>query len=242
MAAFSNISDVPLFRYGLIMADPPWAHERWSDRGSDRAPDQHYDTMPLKDIKALPVGALCGPHSLIWLWVPGCFVNIGEAVLNAWGAEFVTMGFWVKTQVHAPSKPKMGTGYVLRECGEPFIIGKIGKPEVQDRGIPSVIMEPRREHSRKPEAGYALAERMAPRGYPKLDLFSRQEREGWDCMGNEHGKFTDTTGRCGQADWQERQSPQEDGRGRDITGTKNTRRTPALQQAGTGSDQPSFTF
>lgn len=242
MTAYSQISDVPLFRYGLVMADPPWAHERWSDRGSDRAPDQHYDTMALSEIKSLPVGDLCGPHSLIWLWVPGCFANIGEAVLNAWGAEFVTMGFWVKTQVHAPHLPKMGTGYVLRECGEPFFIGKIGKPQVNDRGIPSVIMEPRREHSRKPEQGYALAERMAPHGYGKLDLFSRQERPGWDCMGDEHDKFTDSSGRCGQADWQERRSASQDGGGGRDRGEGNGERSGQVQPDSTGSDQPGFTF
>lgn len=222
MVAYSQISDVPLFKYGLIMADPPWHHDRWSDRGSDRAPSEHYDTMALEEVKGLRVGDLCGPDSLIMLWVPGCFINIGEAILNAWGAEFVTMGFWVKTQLHDPSKPKMGTGYVLRECGEPFLIGKIGKPQVIDKGVPSVIMGPRREHSRKPEAGYALAERLAPKGYAKLDLFSRQEREGWDCMGDEHDKFTDTNGRCGQADWQERKGAEKDGGRRTPKRTKDT--------------------
>lgn len=213
MTAYSQISEVPLFRYGLLMADPPWKHERWSDKGSDRAPDQHYSTMTTEMIKSLPVGALCAPDSLIWLWVPGYFINIGESVLNAWGAEFVTMGFWMKTQIHAPDLPKMGTGYVLRECGEPFMIGRIGRPEVVDRGIPSAFSEPRREHSRKPEKGYALAERMTPKGLPRLDLFSRQKRDGWDRMGDENDKFTDTTGRCGQADWDERTKAQEDGRG-----------------------------
>lgn len=242
MTAYSKISDVPLFRYGFVMADPPWAHERWSDKGSERAPDQHYDTMTLSEIKSLPVGDLCGPHSLIWLWVPGCFVNVGEDVLNAWGAEFVTMGFWVKTQVHAPHLPKIGTGYVLRECGEPFLIGKIGKPWVNDRGIPSVIMEPRREHSRKPEQGYALAERMAPRGYDKLDLFSRQERQGWDCMGDEHDKFTNTARGCSQADREKSSATCQNGEGWPNQSKRNRNRKDEVQSGKSGDSQSEFAF
>ena len=159
------------------MADPAWKHCLRSGKGEKRSPSAHYATMPLDEVKRLPVGALCGANAVIWLWVPGCFINVGESVLNAWGAQFVTMGFWCKTQKHDPTKPKMGTGWVLRECGEPFMIGKIGAPEFTDKGVPSVIMEPKREHSRKPEQGYKIAERLAPKGYAKLDLFSRQERD-----------------------------------------------------------------
>jgi N6-adenosine-specific RNA methylase IME4 len=53
-----------------------------------------------------------------------------------------------------------------------------------------VIRERRREHSRKPEASYALIERMFP-DLPKLELFARQARSGWDAWGNETDKFTD---------------------------------------------------
>lgn len=189
MTAYSRIEDVPLMKYGLIKADPAWTHLRWSDRGSTRAPDQHYKTMPMQEIMDLPVANLASKDCFLWLWVPGCFLNKGEAVMNAWGFKFVTSGFWMKNQLKDPTKGRMGTGYVLRECGEPFMIGKIGNPKVYDRGIPSAFLEPRREHSRKPEQGYALADRLAPPNSFKLDLFSRQEREGWDCMGDESDKF-----------------------------------------------------
>jgi N6-adenosine-specific RNA methylase IME4 len=42
---------------------------------------------------------------------------------------------------------------------------------------------PRREHSRKPEA-YELIEQMYPE-LPKIELFARQRRNGWDAWGNE---------------------------------------------------------
>jgi N6-adenosine-specific RNA methylase IME4 len=54
---------------------------------------------------------------------------------------------------------------------------------------PSVISAPRREHSRKPDEAYALIDAMYP-ALPKLELFARQRRPGWDVWGNETDKFT----------------------------------------------------
>ena len=53
----------------------------------------------------------------------------------------------------------------------------------------SVIRERRREHSRKPEASYVLIEKMFP-NLPKLELFARRKRPGWDVWGNEVGADT----------------------------------------------------
>jgi N6-adenosine-specific RNA methylase IME4 len=49
---------------------------------------------------------------------------------------------------------------------------------------PSVIQGPRREHSRKPDEAYALIERMYP-DLPKIELFARARRPGWDVWGNQ---------------------------------------------------------
>jgi N6-adenosine-specific RNA methylase IME4 len=48
----------------------------------------------------------------------------------------------------------------------------------------SVIRERRREHSRKPEASYVIIENMYPE-LPKIELFARNTRQGWDSWGNE---------------------------------------------------------
>jgi len=49
---------------------------------------------------------------------------------------------------------------------------------------PSVITAPRREHSRKPDEAYDLIERMYPE-LPKIELFARHARQGWDAWGSE---------------------------------------------------------
>lgn len=48
---------------------------------------------------------------------------------------------------------------------------------------PSVITAPRREHSRKPDEAYEMIEQMYPE-LPKIELFARQTRPGWQAWGN----------------------------------------------------------
>src|SRR5262249_62356600 len=49
---------------------------------------------------------------------------------------------------------------------------------------------PRREHSRKPDQAYELIEAMYPE-LPKIELFAREARSGWDAWGNEIDKYVE---------------------------------------------------
>ena len=50
----------------------------------------------------------------------------------------------------------------------------------------TVMREPASYHSRKPVCAYKMLEDMFD-GAERLELFARQQREGWDCWGNEIG-------------------------------------------------------
>jgi hypothetical protein len=83
-------------------------------------------------------------------------------------------------------KEIIGTGYWARNQHEHLLIAVKGEPPMAPPAVmpASVIRERRREHSRKPEASYAIIDRMYP-DLPKLELFARQRRKGWDAWGNE---------------------------------------------------------
>lgn len=73
-------------------------------------------------------------------------------------------------------------GYYGRGQHELLLFGVRGRlPPLSVRS--SVITGPKREHSRKPEESYALIEATSPG--PRLEIFSRQPREGWDVWGND---------------------------------------------------------
>lgn len=175
----------PAGGFGLIMADPPWSYEMRSEKGYGRAPEAHYRTMDLAAIKALPVEMLAAENCVLWLWALGPQLPQALDVITAWGFTYKTSGHWAK--VGTSGKQSFGTGYILRNAGEPFIIATRGAPKCA-RTVRSVIIAPVREHSRKPEKAFTEAERLLP-GVRRLELFSRQNRPGWTSYGDEAGKF-----------------------------------------------------
>ena len=56
-------------KYGVIYADPPW---RYRNKPSGRSPEDHYPTMHIDDIAALPVKELADEPNRLSLF----FVNI----------------------------------------------------------------------------------------------------------------------------------------------------------------------
>lgn len=175
----------PAGGYSLIMADPPWSYAMRSDKGYARAPEAHYDTMPIDAIKALPVELLAATDCLLWLWAVNPQLPQALEVLTAWGFTFKTAGHWAK--MTKTGKQAFGTGYLLRSSGEPFLIGTRGAPKTT-RLVRSVIIAEAREHSRKPDKAFIEAERLMPDAQ-RIELFSRQNRPGWMHWGDQTDKF-----------------------------------------------------
>lgn len=100
-------------------------------------------------------------------------------IAEAWGFKPMTMLTWIK-----PGRG--GTGWYFRGQTEHVIFATRG-----GLGIPAAIREPnvihaaRSRHSAKPEAFVSLVERVSPA--PRLKLFARDRRLGWDAWGNELG-------------------------------------------------------
>jgi N6-adenosine-specific RNA methylase IME4 len=166
-------------RYAVLYADPPWHFEVYNEEsGVERAAGNHYFTMPLNEICALPVLSLAAPDAVLFMWTTAPHLRESFDVLAAWGFEYKTNIVWVKD--------KIGLGYFVRNQHELLLVatrGDMPLPSPANRPS-SVIDAPRREHSRKPDEAYALIERMYPE-LPKIELFARKARPGWDAWGNE---------------------------------------------------------
>ena len=77
-------------------------------------------------------------------------------------------------------------GYWTRNQHELLLIGTKGNfppPKPEDR-ISSVINADRTEHSKKPVEVVEMIELQYPK-VAKIEMFSRQSRDGWDAFGNE---------------------------------------------------------
>lgn len=191
MTSYVNVplSTLPMFHYDLIMADPPWKFENWSKPGEHKNASAKYECMDLDAIKAMNVGHHASKDCILWLWATNPLHQEAFEVCKAWGFKYVTGGVWVKRTVNG--NLAFGAGYRLRSASEPFLIATNGNPETV-KNVRTVVEGVVREHSRKPEEGYAVAEAYVPNAR-RLDLFSRQPRAGWDNWGNEADKFAEGT-------------------------------------------------
>jgi len=181
--------------YRVVIADPPWAFKSNSKAKPGRNAMRHYDTMSLEEIAALPVKDHVADDAALFLWITGPFMAIGAhlALMKAWGFKPSGMGFvWIKTypgtiEPFHEFDLTMGGGFTTRKNAEFCLIGKRGRSVRRSASVHEVIIEPRREHSRKPEKFYHRVRRYSEGPY--LELFGRQTRDGIDSFGNESTKY-----------------------------------------------------
>jgi N6-adenosine-specific RNA methylase IME4 len=198
---------LPTGPFQLILADPPWAFRTHS--GANRTPTQkkfneaedHYPTMPLADIAALPVGDVAARHSLLAMWAVGSHLDAAMELGAAWGFTFVTdLFYWLKQKLIDADQidlftgdippPRISMGYHTRKQLEPVLLFKRGKGlPVLDHSVRQLIIAPTREHSRKPPEQYERLDALYGTHITRLEMFTRTRREGWAAWGNEVGKF-----------------------------------------------------
>jgi len=171
--------------YGMLMADPPWHFKLYSEKGEAKSAQAQYATMDLDAICKIPVWELAATDCVLWLWATWPMLPDGLQVIRRWGFTYKTGGAWSKRT--ARGKQAFGTGYLLRSACEPFLIATRGEPKTS-RSVRNVVEALAREHSRKPDLAYEMAEALMPRAQ-RAELFSRESRPGWATWGNEVGKF-----------------------------------------------------
>jgi len=194
----------PSGQYGLVYFDPPWKYEMFSDKGLEKSPDKHYDTMSLDELKAMRDDVIfaTAPDAVGIMWTTFALLDQALELMAAWGFKYKTGGPWIKRA--GTGNPAMATGYILRSSAEIFLIGTVGRPRTKNKGqrnllltgewpedvseINAIIVDTlRREHSRKPDEMIPLIEALFEGPY--LELFSRTTRPGWTCWGNQTEKF-----------------------------------------------------
>ncbi len=167
-----------LGKFAVVLADPPWRYENPPMGGSNRSIENHYPTMALDEICALPVADIAHDDSVLFLWATAPKLAECMQVIEAWGFNYRTEMVWIKD--------KIGMGYHVRNRHEGLLICKRGElpPPPESSRCDSVVEAPRLEHSAKPEIFYEIIDAMYP-ALRKIELFSRSPREGWCAWGNQ---------------------------------------------------------
>ncbi len=201
---------LPRKDYQFLLADPAWAFRTHS--GQNRTPTQkkfneaedHYDTLSLDEMAALPVAEHVAPNALLAMWAVGSHLDEAIELGTSWGFSYTTDLFWwckaklidamqVNIFTGDICEPRMSMGYHSRKQLEPCLLFTRGKGlPVQAHDVRQLIIEAPREHSRKPIETYRRLDRLyglEAGQIPRAELFARTSMPGWDVWGNETTKF-----------------------------------------------------
>ena len=176
--------------YGTILADPPWRYRKSAqEKGTVHARtlvSDLYDTMSMRQLAELPVAELAAKdaHLYMWVTVPRLFGERDDRegfgpfqIMQAWGFRYITMLTW-----HKSGAPGMGSYF--RIDTEHCLFGVRGSASIPpSKRLRNVIVAPRGRHSEKPARLYEIAEAVSPS--PRLEMFARARRDGWDAWGRE---------------------------------------------------------
>lgn len=171
-------------KYKIIYADPPWQYRVYSKKCQGRSAENHYHTMNIKDIMALPVDKIADKDCILFLWITFPCLKEGIEVMERWGFKYKTCGFnWVKR-----NKKKntyfIGLGFWTRSNSEVCLIGTKGQPKHVSKSVSQICDARIMEHSKKPaEIRERIVELCGE--LPRIELFARDKVKGWDSLGDE---------------------------------------------------------
>ena len=172
---------IAIKKYPIIYADPPW---RYSAKKVQGAAENHYPTMSIDELCALPVAELAAKDSALFMWAT--FPQLPEALrlIRAWGFTYKSVAFvWLKKNRKSDSW-FYGLGFWTRANAEICLLATKGHPKRQTADIHQFIISPIEAHSKKPdETRDRIVALMGD--LPRVELFARQTSPGWDVWGNE---------------------------------------------------------
>jgi N6-adenosine-specific RNA methylase IME4 len=172
-------------RFSIIYADPPW---KYNNRANHKTRFRggacgHYQLMSMPEIAALPIGDIAAENSALFMWCTFPYLDEQIRLFEHWGFKYRTSAFtWIKTNP-GTREPFFGVGYYTKSNAEVCLLGVRGRMKPISNEVSSVVISPRREHSRKPdEVRQRIVQLFGD--LSRVELFARQNAPGWAGAGN----------------------------------------------------------
>lgn len=159
--------------FDVVYADPPW---RYNFPGTRAKATKDYPTMSttaLCDMRP-PVA----DNAVLYIWAITQSLPQALRVMEAWGFRYKSSAVW--------DKGRVATGYWWRGQHELLLVGVKGKcqPPPTHLRRSSVMQYPRGMHSAKPPEVRDMIATWFPNAR-RLEMFAREQAEGWTVWGNE---------------------------------------------------------
>ena len=175
-----DLESLPEGKFRTLVVDPPWQMEKIE---RDERPNQHgfdYQTMDVEQIAEFPViPRLAAEDSHLYLWTTHKYLPHAFGIAESWGFKYECLITWRKNVGFTPFSWMRTTEFAL--------FCRRGNLDLIRLGKRLDFEAKQRQHSRKPDEFYDLIAEVSP--VPRVDIFSREDRKGFDSWGNEVGKF-----------------------------------------------------
>jgi len=172
---------LPEKKYQTLVIDPPWPTQKILREVRPKQDIFDYPTMTIEQIKQFPLNEIAAENCHLYLWTTHKFLPDALDILNVWGFKYQCLLTWVKNVGMTPFSWMYSTEHCL--------FGRQGNLGLLIKGVRLDFHAKVREHSRKPDEFYNKVILVSPE--PRIDIFSREEREGFEQYGIEKEKFSD---------------------------------------------------
>jgi N6-adenosine-specific RNA methylase IME4 len=174
-----KLINFPNKTYSIIYIDPPWPLKRgpdWNSNGPSKP--LPYPTLSLDEIKNIPIKTITNKDEHLYLWVVNKYIKNAYDIVENWGFKSSCLLTWCKPR-HG-----IGIGGTYIQTTEHLLFCRKGSLKAKKR-IDSTWFEHKRlSHSTKPNFFREMIVNVSG-DLPKIELFARNEFEGWDVWGNE---------------------------------------------------------
>ena len=174
-------------KYKTIVIDPPWQYGVWGKGSKESCFKEKfnledaplpYNFMTIDEIKNLPIQSLADENCELFLWITQRYLPRGFEIIDAWDFRYCETLTWCKAPMGK------GQGGLFTPTTEFIVHARFGKMPKKDR-VDTTWWNWKRQnkHSKKPEAFQDIIETVTEA--PRLEMFARRYRMGWDVWGNE---------------------------------------------------------
>jgi N6-adenosine-specific RNA methylase IME4 len=174
---------VPKGKFETIVIDPPWPMQKIERENYPRQVGTDYPTMTEAELFAFKatIEEKAADRCQVFMWTTQKFLPMALRLVEHYGFKYVLIMVWHKPGGFQPF------GLPQYNC-EFVIYARRGAPSfVNTKAFNCCFQAPRREPSRKPDYFYDVVRRVT--AGPRIDMFSRGQREGFAQFGNEIDQF-----------------------------------------------------
>lgn len=171
--------DLPVGKYSCLIVDPPWTMQKIEREERPNQFEFDYPTMTEEELKVFPLPDFAANDCHLYLWTTQKHLPLALRLAEHWGFKYQCLMTWVKNVGMTPFSWMYSTEHALFCTKGSLPLLTIGRRLDFSAKV--------REHSRKPDEFYNLVKDVSPG--PRLDIFSREKREGFDQYGNEVEKY-----------------------------------------------------